>query len=350
MPPPWTGHWQRPPSLFHTARFTWAGTWSGFAGGGSRSGFSTSPLPLGVALEEEVQPGLQDLALAGAGMRVGERGASGRELLHEPARYRHVQSPKVGGERLGDGARRRRRDGGSRLRDRVGTRSFVRMKWGFQDGVPRCGRGEARRGRGRRGAHGRDDRAVRRRLGGAERSGDRLRARLGQMEEPRQDVVTVLGREDLRELDDARQAKPPVAQWVDELRESLDEPRGSLPVERGPAREPELPVQEIEQRGVPELDPQPLPVEVREGDEELGERGALALEELGEAGGELACGGHDASIARVFEPSPDARIRVRARERQRGLENSLARLRRTRGEICRTRSGIPARSLTAKLI
>src|SRR6266508_3861532 len=293
------------------------------------------PLPFGVALEEEVQPGRQDLALGGTGMRVGERGASGRELLHEPARHRHVQSPEVGGERLGDGARRRRRDGRSWLLDRVGTRSFVRMKWDFQDGVPGCGRGED--GRGRRGAHRRDDRAVRPGLGRAERSGDRLRAGLGQMEEPRQDVVTVLGREDLRELDDARHAKPPVAQRVDDLLESLDEPRGGLPVERGPAREPEL-------------DPQPLPVEVGEGDEELGERGALALEELGETGGEIACGGHDASIAREFWASPDARMRVRERERQRVLENSLARLRRTRGEICRTRSGIPARSLTAEII
>src|SRR6266540_3994550 len=71
------------------------------------------------------------------------------------------------------------------------------------------------------------------------------------MEEPRQDLVTVLGREDLRELDDARHAKPPVAQRVDDLRESLDEPRGSLPVERRPAREPELPVQEVESEACP---------------------------------------------------------------------------------------------------
>src|SRR6266540_2974013 len=71
------------------------------------------------------------------------------------------------------------------------------------------------------------------------------------MEEPRQDLVTVLGREDLRELDDARHAKPPVAQRVDDLRESLDEPRGSLPVERRPAREPELPVQEVKSEACP---------------------------------------------------------------------------------------------------
>ncbi len=31
-PPPSMGHWHRPPSLFHTARFTWAETWSAFVG------------------------------------------------------------------------------------------------------------------------------------------------------------------------------------------------------------------------------------------------------------------------------------------------------------------------------
>ena len=36
--------------------------------------------------------------------------------------------------------------------------------------------------------------------------------------------------------------------------------------------------------------------------QELGERGALATEEFGEPGGEIACGGHDASIACVFGP------------------------------------------------
>ncbi len=71
---------------------------------------------------------------------------------------------------------------------------------------------------------------------------------------------------------------------------------------------------------LPELDPKALPVEVGEGDEELGERGALAMEELGEVGGEIACGGHDASIARDFCSSPGARIRVRKRERVRVRE------------------------------
>jgi len=51
---------------------------------------------------------------------------------------------------------------------------------------------------------------------------------------------------------------------------------------------------------VRQLEPQPLPVEIGESHQEFGERGALAVEELGEAGGEIACGGHDASIARDF--------------------------------------------------
>src|SRR6266508_573277 len=143
---------------------------------------------------------------------------------------------------------------------------------------------------------------------------------------------------------------PPVAQRVDDLRESLDELRGGLPVERRPAREPELPVQEVEERGVPELDPEPLAVEVGEGDEKFGERCALAMEELGEAGGEIACGGHDASIARDFGGSPGARIRVRDRERERALENPLAHLQCTGGEFCGAGSGIPARSLAAEVI
>ncbi len=54
---------------------------------------------------------------------------------------------------------------------------------------------------------------------------------------------------------------------------------------------------------MPELDPEPLPVEVGEGHQKFAERGALAVEEVGEAGGEVACGGHGASISRDFEAS-----------------------------------------------
>ena len=41
-PPPSTGHWHFPPSRAHTARFTAAVTWSGFAGRGFFCGLFTS--------------------------------------------------------------------------------------------------------------------------------------------------------------------------------------------------------------------------------------------------------------------------------------------------------------------
>ncbi|HEX9240808.1 MAG TPA: hypothetical protein VF875_00055 [Anaeromyxobacter sp.] len=49
---------------------------------------------------------------------------------------------------------------------------------------------------------------------------------------------------------------------------------------------------------MPELDPQPPPVEVGESHQKFAERGTLAVEEVGEAGREIACGSHGASIAR----------------------------------------------------
>src|SRR6266545_6516644 len=48
------------------------------------------------------------------------------------------------------------------------------------------------------------------------------------VEEAGQHLRLVLGREDLRELDDARQAKPPVPERLDDLREALDESRRDL--------------------------------------------------------------------------------------------------------------------------
>jgi hypothetical protein len=65
----------------------------------------------------------------------------------------------------------------------------------------------------------------------------------------------------------------------------------------------ELGAEEVEQRGIPEVDPQALRVEVREGDEEVAEGGALAAEEVGERGGELTCGVHGGSLARDIEAS-----------------------------------------------
>jgi hypothetical protein len=58
-----------------------------------------------------------------------------------------------------------------------------------------------------------------------------------------------------------------------------------------------------EQRVVPEVPPRALPVEVREGVEELGERFALTAEQRDEDVGELACGAHDRSFSRVLAAS-----------------------------------------------
>jgi hypothetical protein len=45
------------------------------------------------------------------------------------------------------------------------------------------------------------------------------------MEEAWQDLLAVLRRQHLRELDDAREAQTPVAERLDDLREALDELR-----------------------------------------------------------------------------------------------------------------------------
>jgi hypothetical protein len=171
---------------------------------------------------------------------------------------------------------------------------------------------------------------------------DRLRLLLRELEEPRQDFVPILGSEDLPELDDAGQAKPAIAEGLDDLGEPLDELGGGLPVEGGALRQAELAVQEVEERGAAELEPQPSPVEVRQLHQELAERGALASEEVEKAGGEIACGGHLESFARVFEASPNARIRSWTRERGREARppSGAPGARRTRAP--RARSGIPA--------
>ncbi len=104
-------------------------------------------------------------------------------------------------------------------------------------------------GRRDRDAHRGDDIPVRCSLDGVERGGDRLGLPLRELEEPRQDVAPVLGRQDLREFDDARETEAPVAKRLDDLRELLDELGRGLAVVGGALREPELPVQEVEQRG-----------------------------------------------------------------------------------------------------
>jgi len=213
-------------------------------------------------------------------------------------------------------------------------------------GLWRCPDPKGERGRG----CGRDDRGAQRRHHLAERYGlvrpkgrrDRLRLLLRELEEARKDVGAVLGREDLPELDDAGQAKPAISEGLDDLGEPLDELGGGLPVEGGALREAELAVQEVEERGVAELEPEPSPVEVRQLHEELAECGTLASEEVGKTGGEVACGGHSESFARVFEASPDARIRSWTRERGREARPPSGAPGARHTSSPRARRGVPA--------
>jgi hypothetical protein len=57
-------------------------------------------LPLGVALEEQVEPGLEDLLRAGSGVRVGQGGAGGLELLQELPGDGDVETARIRGHRL----------------------------------------------------------------------------------------------------------------------------------------------------------------------------------------------------------------------------------------------------------
>jgi len=104
-----------------------------------------------------------------------------------------------------------------------------------------------------------------------------------------------------------RQSRPLPAvsesERLDDLGEALDQLRRRLAVVGRPRREPKLPVEESEEAGVAELQPEAAAIEVREGDEEVGHRALLAAEEIQEAGGGLACGRHALRVARDFEPS-----------------------------------------------
>jgi hypothetical protein len=56
------------------------------------------------------------------------------------------------------------------------------------------------------------------------------------VEEPGQDLRPVLRRDALRELDEAGQVQPPVPERLDDLRVSLNEVGGGLPVMGGAVR------------------------------------------------------------------------------------------------------------------
>jgi len=87
----------------------------------------------------------------------------------------------------------------------------------------------------------------------------------------------VLGREDLRQLGDRRHAQAAGPEWLDDLRDALNELGGGLAVVRGPLREAELAVQKMEEARVAEVDPQPLPVFPERSDRASAERRARSL-------------------------------------------------------------------------
>jgi hypothetical protein len=74
-------------------------------------------------------------------------------------------------------------------------------------------------------------------------------------------------------------------------------------------------VEQLEKAAVAELPPNPSPVAVCEGDEELGHGCVLPAEKVGKAGGDCACIGHEASIACDFVASPNARNGAETRDR-----------------------------------
>jgi hypothetical protein len=123
------------------------------------------------------------------------------------------------------------------------------------------------------------------------------------VEEARQDIADVLRRRDLRQLDDAREADPPVPERLHDLGAPLDELGRDLPVLRRPLRDAELPVEEVEEARVTQRLPQPLAVEGGERDEEVGERRVLAAEEGGQLIGAFACDRDERIVSRGFDPS-----------------------------------------------
>jgi hypothetical protein len=286
-----------------------------------------------VPLDDEVQPDLEDDVVRRARVRVGQRVARGGELLEEPPRHGDVEPRELRRERLHVGPLRPSRWRRDHIRDEELARSrFFRKNRTVRD--PDCLFPSTRPG-GDACQHLRDDvtarrsdrrrRELERRLRIPQRRHDRphrrreVRLQLGHdlprlalrgPEEPRHDVGGVLRRDDVRHLDERREVQASIPQRLHDLRVLLDLLRRGLAVVRGPLRQPELAGEKVEQRAVPELAPPPLPVEDREGDEELREGVVLAAEEVGEVAGLFAGGRHGADPLMRFRASLE-RTRMR---------------------------------------
>jgi hypothetical protein len=247
-----------------------------------------------VAIDDEVEAELEHLGVAGLRVRVRERVAGNRELLEQPPRDGDVDAAELRCLRLDDGPRREQ-----------GLQSLLGRRAGL--GTHQVGQPTARIVNGAR-----SHRRSRRDRGDDRARGDRLRRELRDdvpgvplrgPEEPRQHLGRVLVRDDLRELEHGRDAEPPLADRVEHLREPLDEPDRGLPVRGRAVRQPEVVHEEGEERVVPERHPRALPIEVREGGEELGEGVTLAAEQRDEDDGQLACRAHEQSFSCVFAAS-----------------------------------------------
>jgi len=140
------------------------------------------PAALGGTFEEEIEPGLDDLVAAGAGVRVGEGVAGGVELLEEALRDRDVEAAEFGRERFDLEYRRLRgrRDGRHIWDAGVGMR-MVRRRTTRRGEFTRSRKRRTRHrggGRGSRRLDEGDDVAERWRLRGKELRGDLLRLAL----------------------------------------------------------------------------------------------------------------------------------------------------------------------------
>jgi hypothetical protein len=281
-----------------------------------------------VALDDEIEPDLEDLGVGRVRIRVRERVSRGRELLEQAARDRDVDPAQLGRLRFHD-----RRRG-----QKVAPSDSSLLGCEFRIGTHLVGWPTSRKGQIRRRERHQDrgdDGPLRRRLG-SELGHDVLRIAPRRAEEPRDDLERVLVCDDLRQLEDGRDAERPRPEVVEHLREALHELDRGLPVGGRAVREPEILHEEGEERGVPEVGPAARAVEGREGGQKLRERVLLAAEELDEKVGLPACGGHSRILACDFEPSWKARIRALPRDRDTPSRTPRPARRRASGAAWRT--------------
>ena len=214
--------------------------------------------------EEQVERRVEHLLVGRPGLDVGLPGLRALQLVEQSRRDREVEAAEVGGDRFDRGASR---DGRESFPG--GQSQFNWLNWS-------------------RNRHRGDDRPPRNDLGGPNLREDLLRLLLRAVEEPGQDLGTVLLGHGLREGEDARDAESAIAEGFDDFWKPADEPRSDLAVVGRSPGELELPVQVVEQVGVSEGPVRFLPVERRERDQEVGHAAVLAAEEIGQVsrGGE----------------------------------------------------------------